>query len=290
MKKSRFVYGVILGASLAISPMVADSAGAAEAQMYAITHHSNWVCRATSVSHWATMIDQWYDEISSHAGWVADRRKVNGSDFDRLLFCDPDARWRCEDHVYADEGDAAMLGFHGSDHGNYWWGKMRRMAQLSCYLKGRPSLVRMGDYDLEFLHLSSCHSLDDDNAPYAWQIMYDEDDTPGSGNSLHQLDGFHGTMWIGPSLDDEYRDFADDAFTGPIAFSWMRNMYVTGIDGAYTQCPVAYAISGTDLADCRARRDRERYNAIEPDPGMFETYCYYYIAGCDPSGEGVFTP
>ena len=68
-------------------------------------------------------------------------------------------------------------------------------------------------------------------------------------------------MWIGGCCDDQYEDVAADAHAVSIKDAWMDNMYVTGINGNKNQCPVAYAV-GSDLADCFARIDHERYNNV----------------------------
>jgi hypothetical protein len=94
-------------------------------------------------------------------------------------------------------------------------------------------------------------------------------------------------MWIGGCCDDQYEDFASDAFSVSIKDAWMDNMFVTGINGFATQCPVAYAV-GANRTDCFNRIDNERYNNIFSDPGPIGYYCYYYYAGCDPEGETAF--
>lgn len=266
-----------------------------EAQLYAITTW-NSDCSGGDRSWWDDMGNAWYDEITddgfSIGSWCwwghcddaysRDRRLVNGN-FGNRLFADPDSLSGGQDHLYIDEGDAAMICTHGGDDGAYWRGSCRvNDGYDDCSINARDEL-RVGDYDLEFLHLSSCHSLDDNMVSNAWRIFQDED-SASNGRRLHQLNGFHGCMWIGSSFVSDYEDFADDAFDVPIKDAWMDNMYRTNVNGQYTQCPVSYAV-GSNRADCFNRINTERYDRVLNDPGNIGYYCYYYYANCDPACE-----
>ncbi len=264
-----------------------------EAQMYVVT---DWIaeCSADDQSYWDDMVDYWYNEMDDHGWYHKDRRVVNGN-IDRDLFCDPDTGLsNCRDWENVDEGDAVIIGMHGSDSGNHWRGVLRRNGGPTvndCRIDAPENWsggeMRLGDYDLEFVHFSSCNSMDDDNLPHTYHMFGDADDTPENGRRLHQADGFHGIMWIGRCCDDQYEDFADDAHDVSIREAWMDNMYVTGINGSATQCPVAYAV-GRDRSDCFNRLDNERYNHVFSDPKDLGYYCYYYYDGCDPDGETAF--
>lgn len=265
-----------------------------EAQMYVVT---DWIaeCQQNDVPYWDDMVDYWYNEIANHGWYHKDRRFVNG-ELDRDLLCDPDSGLaNCNDGDFMDDGDAVMLGLHGGDSGNHWRGALRRNGGASvndCFIDasdgdGAAEELRAGDVDTEFLHFSSCNSMDDDNLPFTWPLFQDAVDSPNNGRRLHQATGFHGFMWIGGCCDDQYEDFAADAFSVSIKDAWMDNMFVTGINGSATQCPVAYAV-GANRNDCFNRIDTERYNNVFSDPGSIGYYCYYYYAGCDPSGETAF--
>jgi hypothetical protein len=266
-----------------------------EAKMYAI---SDWdtECPGSDRDMWDDMADNWYDEITDHGWYHKAGRQVNGN-MDRDIFCDPDTGLaNCDDGSRLDAADAAIIALHGADSGNHWRGSLRRNGGASvndCNIDGSESAVpggelHAGDVDLEFLHLSSCFSMDDDNLPFTYFNFEDAVDSPVNGRRLHQLDGFHGIMYIGGCCDDQYEDFADDAFDVSIKEAWLDNMYVTGINGSSTQCPVAYAV-GRDRNDCFDRIDHERYNNVRSDPGAIGYYCYYYYDGCDPDGETPFT-
>ena len=285
---ARSVLGV---ASLALVVAILPQPAAAthlEAHMYVVTDWS-LECGGSARPYWDDMVEFWYDEIDDH-GWDHQDRS-----WDRDPFCDPDTGLaNCRDWEYVDDADAAMLGMHGGDSGNHWRGSLRRDGGASvndCRIdaneSGGTDEMYLGDWDLEFLHLSSCNSMDDDNLSNTWRYFRDPFDSPGHGRRLHQADGFHGFMWIGGCCDDQYEDFAADAHTVSIRDAWIDNMYVTGINGYATQCPVAYAV-GTTADDCLDRLRNERYNNVYSDPGSINYYCYTYYVGCDPDGEGPF--
>ncbi len=272
-----------------------------EAQMYVITHWDQ-DCSGSTVSHWDEMVDEWYDKMGDKGTYSKDRRKVNGT-FDRDLLCDPDTGLaNCNDGSYLDDGDAVMIGLHGSDSGNSWEGLLRHDGGSSvndCRItapdgSGSDEELRVGDLDTEYLHLSSCYSADDDNMPDTWLIFYDPVDTPMNDRRLHVLTGFHGIMAIGSSLDADYRRFARDAHSDSIGDAWMDHMYrssirYSGRNGTHEQCPVAYSV-GTSGSNCLSRLDNEGYRNRWSDPSAINSYCYTYIEGCDPLGENPFTP
>jgi hypothetical protein len=263
-----------------------------EAQMYVVT---DWIteCPASDRSYWDDMVDFWYNEMDNH-GWYSKTRRFVDGNLERDLLCDPDTGLaNCNDGAYLDSGDAIMLGMHGADSGDHWRGSLRRNGGVNdCTIdapdgSGGAEELFAGDLDAEFLHLSSCNSMDDDNLPFTWHLFEDPVDSLVNGHRLHIATGFHGVMWIGGCCDDQYEDFAADAFSVSIKDAWMDNMFVTGINGSSTQCPVAYAV-GQGRTDCFNRLDNERYNNVFSDPAGLTYYCYYYYASCDPDGETAF--
>ena len=279
---------------LAVSPAAANHL---EAKMYGI---DNWDqdCIQNSLN-WSAQVDRWYNEIDDHGWYHQDGRFVD-SGMDRSPFCDPDAASPCNDGWRMDDGDAVMIFMHGSDSGNHWRGALRFNggdAVNDCWIDAPESGTEFGggaefyagDMDMEYLHFSSCNSMDDDNLSNSWRMFRDPIDSPQNGRRLHQADGFHGFMWIGPGFRADYEDFADDAFTVSIKDSWMDNMRRNNV-GANNddQCPVALAV-GSNRADCFNRIDNERYNNTMSDPSAIGYYCYYYYDGCDPAGETPFT-
>lgn len=264
-----------------------------EARMIGV---STWdaECSANTLTYWDDMVRFWYNEMPLH-GWYHQAGATVDGNLDSSKLCDPDAKATasCLDYLYADDADAVMIFMHGFDAGDAWGGALRRNTGpgSSCSVTfPNASYVgdmRMGDIDAEWMHMSSCNSLDKDNLPNSWRVFQDPADSPSNGRRLHGLTGFHGFMWIGGCCDDQYEDFAADAHSVSIRESWMDNMYVTGINGSSTQCPVSYAV-GANANDCFNRIDHERYNNVYSDPGTIGYYCYYYYPGCDPEGEGPF--
>jgi hypothetical protein len=128
---------------------------------------------------------------------------------------------------------------------------------------------------LKFLHLSSCNSLDDNQWSDRWWESF---------SGLHQVDGFHGFMWISTAYTTDYQDFASDAFTSTIANSWIDNLYRPDISGTDDQCPVAYAV-GADSNDTWNRIGTERYNNIHSNPNTVGYWGAIWIQNCDPANE-----
>ena len=281
-------------ALLTLLPINTNKSMALEAQMYAITTWTS-TCSGGSRSYWDDMCNAWYDEITDCGfnlwGWCLwghcddcfsrDRSWINGS-MSPVLFADQTLVSWGNDSSYLDEGDAAMICLHGGDNSGRWSGLTRYQADGDCHINAIDEMT-VGDYDLEFLHLSSCHSMDDNMIGEAWKYFY----RSGSSRILHQVDGFHGCMWIGSSMVSDYEDFADDAFDMNIALAWMENMYRTNINGYATQCPIAYAV-GANSNDCFNRLFHEKYSNVYSDPSSVGYYCYCYYPGCDPECETAF--
>jgi hypothetical protein len=278
----------------------ASSAFALEAKVFAIGDFvptASGGCGGNDISHWPDMVDEWYDEMGSH-GHAKDGQYTNGN-MVLTRFCDPDWNSSCRDHLYLDEADAAMIALHGSDSGDHWQGTLRWPSIGNCRVDGggTGAEINVGDVDLEFLHLSSCYSADDDNLNGIRFALTD----PVDGGHAHQWDGFHGLMWIGGSFDDDYEDFADDAHSVGMAYSWVTNHYhnnsvdCEGYDPfnwfgtCDDQCPIAYSI-GTSSSNALSRLNNERYNNVYSDPTSHSYYAYMYYAGCDPLGETTFNP
>lgn len=278
-----------VGAVMAASVLLPQPAGARyEAKMYAITVW-NAGCAGGTRNAWDDMVDAWYDEItdtgfsifgwclSGHCGdaFSRDGSVVNGS-IANSWFADANVVAWGNDTPRLDDGDAVMIGTHGADSAGVWQGTMRinEAGGGDCNL--RRDEMEIGDSDLEFLHLSSCNSMDANQWSNWWRAF----------DRAHQVDGFHGFMWIGSGLISNYRNFADDAFSSAISDAWLDNHYVPNISGSDDQCPVAYAV-GANQADATNRLFNERYDNVFSDPGSIGWWHVTYIAGCDPANESA---
>jgi hypothetical protein len=283
--------------ALALGAMLlsAGAASALEAKSYTVTTW-NAGCGGSTRSTWDDMTDAWYDEITNSGtslfGWcisghcsdafTREGQMVDGNVINSAFADASRVSWG-DDIDRLDDGDAVMIGLHGADVSNGWSGSVRVNEAGSGDCSIRTAEMEIGDTDLEFLHLSSCNSMDD-NMWGNWEK---------SMARAHQVDGFHGLMWIGTSLVGDYEDFADDAFGGAISDSWLDNHYYSnafGAGNADDQCPVAFAVgaNGTDVLD---RLHGERYDNVFSDPphstttGAGTTWAATYISGCNPQGE-----
>jgi Family of unknown function (DUF6345) len=257
-----------------------------EAKMYAITVW-NAGCAGATRSAWDDMVDAWYNEITDEGftifgvcafGHCEDAysragRTVNGS-IANSWFADANVVSWGNDTPHMDAADAVMIGTHGADSAGVWSGTMRinEAGGGDCSL--RRDEMEIGDSDLEFLHLSSCNSMDANQWPDWWRAF----------KGAHQVDGFHGFMWIGSNLISNYRNFASDAFDGAISDAWLDNHYVPNISGNDDQCPVAYAV-GANQSDATNRLFNERYDNVRSDPNRIGWWHVTYISQCDPANE-----
>ena len=265
----------------------ADDGNNREVMAYVISHWDG-DCDADQRSNWDNMVRAWYDDIrddrpspaghgpaSYNIAFLDNDGYINDSDF-----VDPALQPWGNDVNNADLPDAFMAGFHGGNNGgdHRWYGvvKFNEVGEGNCYAYQGHMLL--GNEDLEFLHLSSCFSMDREDWWNEWNSTFD---------GLHQIDGFHGLMYIDEDYIPEYRRFADDAFWISIADSWMDHLYDTSNHD--DQCPVARVV-GTDEEDSLDRMSTERYNAVfadPPGPGHARAHRARYIRGCAPGGMEV---
>ncbi len=251
-----------------------------EARLYGVT---TWDagCPGDSLSWWDDMGLAWYNEVTDSTAhgndaFNKDGQFINGNIVDSMFTDTAVVAWG-NDHNEIDTADAAMIFMHGSENNDRWQGSVRVDEAGNGNCKTWQGDMRFGNTDLEFLHLSSCNSLDDNQWADRWWQSF---------SGLHQVDGFHGFMWIWSELVDNYRDFADDAFSTTIVDAWLDNVYYPDISGTDDQCPVAYAV-GANSDDTWNRMGTERYNNILSDPTTVGYWGAIYIENCDPANEDV---
>ena len=253
----------------------------------------NSSCSGNNVESWDNMVRGWYNEITNplptpwghwDRAWWKDGFYHNGNIVDSD-FVDPSlAGWGRDylDDTGIDEPDALMVALHGgvSSDGR-WYGLVRvdEAGTGNCAAwQGHMEL----DYDLEFLHLSSCNSM---NRPVWWGNGWST-----SFKRVRQIDGFHGWMWISTSFTGRYRDFADDAFDScGIAMAWIDNLYINNVSGSEDECPCARGV-GNNSADLWNRMFHEQYDwQADTDPTP-NAHGIIYIRNCDPAGENPLPP
>lgn len=258
----------------AVSPPLA-LADHLETKMYGVTVWDGG-CSGSTRNSWDDMVEAWYDVMGDSSWYHKKFKLVNGNIINSKFADATKVSWG-RDSSYLDDADAAMLFWHGSEDGDVYRGKMRLDESGDGDCRVREDEMDLGDQDLEFLALSSCQSLDDNQWKQWWK----------SFKGLHQLDGFHGLMWISSGRVSDYRNFAEDAFDGPIADAWLDNLYDTNIgDDNVDQCPVAYGV-GNGRTDLWNRIDHERYDNIQSDPTTHTRWGATFIIGCNPASESV---
>jgi len=285
----RILPGVALSAGLICAPAGKCAADdmSLESNAFVITRW-NGDCDANRVDDWDNMVRAWYNEISNNAalpnGHGAEAYAIGWLNVDNWIvdsqFCDPDIVAWGDDFNFTELPDAFMAGFHGgnSSDDHRWLGSVKYDEPGGGNCVAYQGHMRLGDDDLEFLHLSSCFSMDREDWWNEWNSTF---------NGLHEVDGFHGIMWIDKSYSKYYRRFADDSFWMSIADSWMDQMYQSPWFRA-DQCPVSRVV-GFNPDDCRDRLNEERYNNVFADPpgtlNPFRSHAVKYINGCDPEGK-----
>lgn len=245
----------------------------------------NSSCSGSTRSAWDNMVDGWYDDLTNSSSlpsghgpraWVRDGFYKNGNIVDSDFTDDDAVTWGNDDGPdRVDEPDACMVALHGGEWNNLrWFGRVRVNEAGSGNCNAYQAHIILGDYDLEFLHMSSCHSMDQDVWWPEWSGTFD---------GLHQINAFHGIMWIGSTYRSRYKHFADDAFDIPIAEAWLDNLYISWVWG-HQQCPVSRG-AGIGSTDLWNRMDHEEYDFVYSDPDTPTAHGVIYLKGCDPKDD-----
>jgi hypothetical protein len=257
-----------------------------EASFRAITIW-NAGCSGGQRDSWDDMAYAWYFQMGypitpwgvNPNVWSYAGGKTNGTIVDSD-FTDPGiVSWGRDDvGIRVDNVDAHMICTHGSldNEGKRWVGLMRKdeSGPGNCWSwQGHMDY----DHDVEFVHISSCYGM---SRATWWDGWTD------SFTRVHQIDGFHGLMWIGQSRISEYDDFAEDSFFCPIAYSWLDNMYVPNIKDSDDQCPVVRG-AGLSANGLWTRMSNEQYDYVYSDPVNPGHHGVYYISRCDPRGDAA---
>jgi hypothetical protein len=295
MEHTRFAWSIAAGLAAVAAGVLAGPAEAFTTKYYAwVTPSAECPTTSSNLPDMDDMLDAWSEKMADK-GWPDGGHLVDGNiNLDR--FCDPDSGISgCSDYSNGiDEADAVMVGIHGNDFGDHWQGLLRDSGTsgFNCQTNTSGDL-RAGDADVDFLHLVSCHSLDDDNLVYAGDMMEDPADSPSNGRRLQLLTGFHGDTACSSGRVGDYRQVAKDGFKGSTADAWMDNLYdgsvqYAGVNGTYELCPVAYSIGSSD-ADCDDRLLSTGYGGLSTDPSSSSHWCATAYDGCDPYNETAFT-
>ncbi|HKQ59881.1 MAG TPA: DUF6345 domain-containing protein [Candidatus Polarisedimenticolaceae bacterium] len=282
-----------------------------EAMVRAVTKW-DYECSGEPRGSWDDMAAAWYHELTNgaappfgHGGEHWDNTAFYSNSFlvfqPGLLqtqyivdsdFTDKDlVSWgKDSTHYRLDDVDAAMVALHGGPLNGGWSGKVKRDEAGGGDCNAEQAHMAFGDVDLEFLHLSSCTSMQESQWHPAWSSSF---------QGVHQIDGFHGIMYIynDTAWWDRYRDFAKDAYSTSMALAWLDNMYdykcaVIAQDPILLQrkdqCPAArgVGVGPGGEADFWNRAMTERYDNVLDDPLHPTWQGVLTLLGCDPDGGG----
>lgn len=240
-------------------------------------------CDASNRTSLDNMLNGWYGEIAdSHHGskaWVKDGFQKNGDIVDSE-FITALINWGEDSGIgHVDDVDAIFVGLHGTHDDNSYapWDACVRVDESGsgdCY--AYQGDMQLGDFDLEFLHLWSCHSMCDHDEPSAagnWKSTF---------KGLHQVNGFYGLSWSSLTYVGECSGFADDAFDVSITDAWKDNTYSDGFwTSGYDHCPVSM-VAGSSESDACSRASNEEYDYVYSDVDSPSYFYYVSIGGCDP--------
>jgi hypothetical protein len=239
------------------------------------------------------MLAQWYVQMvlqlpepfgHGNKAWLADGFYKDGNIVDSDFTDTSIVGWgRDTWNDRIDDVDVAMIGLHGynANSDNRWLGGVRvdEAGTGNCW--AAQVHMELGDADAEFLHLSSCVSMDQEDWHPEWSSSF---------KGLHQINGFHGIMYIfcSGSYPKMYRDFGDDAFYMPIALAWLDNMYDIRSGANNDQCPVSrgVGVGGSGQSNCWSRMYNERYTNTFSDPTNPTWHGVIYASPCKPSAGG----
>ena len=250
----------------------------------------NSTCSGGERSSWDDMVSAWYVDFTNplpppwgHGAWAwwQDGFFHNGSIVDSQFTDDSLVAWGNDnaDDVGIDEPDALMVALHGGhgDPAERWRGSVRVDEAGDGNCKAYQGHMYL-DYDLEFLCLSSCHSMDE-------HVWFGDDGWSSSFGRLRQIDGFHGLMWISSDFTDEYADFSDDAFDYSLAMAFIDNLFMNDVDGPGSdECPCARGV-GNNGDDLWNRMNTERYNWVNTTDPTPNSHGVIYVVGCNPSSD-----
>lgn len=293
----KFTFSVII----MFSSLITLTSGALADPMYGQTHPPDWErealvrvvswwnsdCDATNVLSLDNMVDDWYDSITDDdehgdRAWLEDGFYHNGNIVDSD-FTDPDiVTWGQDfESDHADEPDAVLVGLHGGVGTDGRWDALVRVDEPGAgNCTSWQGHMRFGDSDLEFLHMVSCHSMNQNVWELEWQSSFDR---------LHQAEGFHGVTRASRFYAHRYESFADDGFDSSIAQAWIDHLYKNKSRANRDMCPVA-RVHGLGPTEAEARITDESYDWVFPDPiPGTGTAVVIYVSGCDLFGQPPIT-
>ena len=262
-----------------------------------------------------SMVEPWYEEMQKHSAWEDNDTggmvqhfypggdKIVNGHLDPTHLCDPRFDRACEDYRHVDGADAALIALHGVNNGDHWVGMLPNEAKsadgstLGCRVHApesdpdaapRPSTLMPG-YQLRYLHVMSCNSMDPGNMNSISRMFNRKFDVQTMSN-LRIITGFHGAAAIWDDYTEHYRQTARRGFSEGIITAWQSEHHDWPLyaEGWFEQCPVSVAMCGSTEPeeDCIKRLSRETYwQADSPEGRQDEDESYAMIfawEGCAP--------
>ncbi len=291
----RWMHGAaVLGVTATTVPAWGQSVPSTSSKSAVVRVITQWTadCSGSKRTSWDNMVRAWYDDITDNdstphghgsKAWVRDGFYQNGNIVDSD-FTDADVVDWGRDHWNdrPDDVDVCMIALHGQDqNGERYKGTVRVDENPGGGCAAEQNHMRFGDGDLEFLHFSSCESMNEESWYPEWYETY---------QGLHQIDGWHGLMWISTIYNGRYRRFSDDAFDIGVAESWIDNHYDKGHWyepwQPHDHCPVPHGV-GTSASNCESRLTHEEYDWVYGDlsHNNIGFVGVFAIGGCDPKSE-----
>ena len=271
-------------------------------------------CSIRMSSGFATMVEPWYETMKSLSTYDGDRgggvayryfvggEKVVNGVLDPTLLCDPSMDPACEDYRHLDGADAAMVAVHGSNNGDHWVGLLPQEARaadgsrLGCRIhapEGSPTssparATMLPGRTLQFLHLTSCNSMDAGNMASV-ERMFEQRNGTQAPNRLKAVTGFHGAGAIWDRLIGQYQSLARRGASEGVIAAWQTELYrkITYAEGDRDQCPTSYGRckAGEPFEQCANRLWRATYfdnNPAAGEDGQETSRAMFGEPGCSP--------
>ncbi len=276
---------IVMAAAALSFALVPGSARSRSAGMVSVTNwDSNCCASCANVPERNNMITRWYNNIkhSKHGAQAYDDYniyRIDSTISQDLLTDTPEPGHN--DDEWIDGVNVAIVGMHGGEHPSHFWRGQPRITGVYGECSVEATEMKVGDLYNNSLVLSSCHSACKEYFPYwsNWDVQF---------NGTHQIDGFHGVMWIDEDLRDNYAMLSDDGFDMPVKLSFIDNLYKADdwyVDGvSVDQCPIPVS-AGASSSQAEFHRDNYDYYSWDSDPTGSIFWARSGIVGCDPNDD-----
>jgi Family of unknown function (DUF6345) len=238
-------------------------------------HHVNQA-RPIMEAFYETFRDYWWDRtlisVAGTGDWFVDADKSAGGN----------------DHLLFEKIDVVYYVGHGASDNSFgiWEHQFILSDHSNVYPLREMYLGDVSGNNIEFLLLTVCHSMDQDDD--VWRNTWRDYASTGNGTvfgGIHQILGHHGLAWGSAAMADEVENFVNNAYsTESVGLAWKTDMHN---DSTFPgdNCPVAYA-GRNSLAAAEVMLDNETFSnrdsyADIANPPYFKRR---FVDGCAPAG------